>query len=225
MNALEFDKLKALNLSHISRTLYIFYLSPMAIKDEHTLDLGALATNLNSQSCFFKTIASIDIVKLCLTELEQLGFIKRRVPNSPWESALIDYPLKEQMTNTMPSLPFNMYKDWSPGMTFKDAALMVGLDNCEFSNQELTEFKSFWISKAEKRNQFSWERTFALKLVKKRRAQVSNQVAKSSPLLANNGNLVAQNSTLTAKTPSLCAQGVNPCAKTQEDGPSFEDFI
>ena len=180
MNQTELERLQSPQLSHIARTLYIFHLHKLSKIDVHSLDLGYISHLLSSQSRFFPTVASLEVVKLCLTELEGLGFIKRRIPNAPWNNALIDYPLADKSLDQLPELPFCMHKDWQPSPSFKDAALVVGLENPDFEDAELTEFVSFWLSRSERRNQISWERTFALRLLRQRRAKAPKIQAKTS---------------------------------------------
>lgn len=180
MNQTELERLQSPQLSHIARTLYVFHLHKLSKIDEHSLDLGYISRLLSSQSRFFPTVATLEVVKLCLTELEDLGFIKRRVPHAPWSSALIDFPLADKSLEQLPEPPFCMHKDWQPSASFKDAALVVGLEDPDFEDNELTEFVSFWLSRQEKRNQISWERTFALRLLRQRRAKAPKVQTKAS---------------------------------------------
>lgn len=197
MNQTELERLQSPQLSHIARTLYIFHLHKLSKIGEHNLDLGYISRLLSSQSRFFPTVATIEVVKLCLTELEDLGFIKRQIPNTPWNCALIDYPLAEKSLEMLPELPFFMHQNWQPSASFKDAALIVGLENPDFSDTELTEFISFWISRSERRNQISWERAFALRLLRQRRARTPKIQTKTSPQapIAESGSFAKINKT------------------------------
>ena len=59
-----------------------------------------------------------------------------------------------------------MHSSWRPQANFYQACLLVGLDDCSFTEQDLKAFTSFWSGKHEQRNQISWERAFATRLLK-----------------------------------------------------------
>ena len=170
MNQTELERLESPLLSHISRSLYAFYLHKMATTKQ-SLNLPEMANFLSNQSRFFPTQANLEVVKLCLTELEDLGLIKRSLAHCPWAQANIEFPLADKELEELPTKPFLMTKNWKPSPSFRDAALMVGLENCEYSQAELSEFISFWRSRQDMRNQISWERAFAIKLRRNRQAQ------------------------------------------------------
>ncbi len=232
MNALELKSLKNSALSHIARTLYVFYMRPKAEIGENTLDLMEISKLLSSDSKFFPSQINLDVVKLCLTELEDLGFIKRRIANAPWVSAIIDFPLVDKELLDLPKKPFCLDKDWHPGPSFKDAALMVGLSDVNYTTKDLKAFVSFWSSKQEMRNQIAWERAFAMRLLRQKSARGSesslnkialapNLVAQSAKIVAESGSLstapTAINSTIIPKAQSVPA---NPVAKTSQ---SYDD--
>ena len=59
-----------------------------------------------------------------------------------------------------------MHSSWRPQANFYQACLLVGLDDCSFTEQDLKAFTSFWSGKHEQRNQIAWERAFATRLLK-----------------------------------------------------------
>ena len=69
MNTAELEILQSKTLSHLSRSLYAFFLRPNAEKNILKLDTMAAAYYLSSSSSCFPTQASLDTVLKCLDEL------------------------------------------------------------------------------------------------------------------------------------------------------------
>lgn len=173
MNTVELKKLRDPHLSHLSRSLYAFFLRPAAVMGEYRVDLGAVCNYLYSDSNFFPTPADQRSARLCLCELELCGLIRRDSQEENWEGAMLKFPCFENELAELPARPFAMSKDWHPGPGFREACLLCGLEESTFSAQELAGFTGYWAAKPEVRTQSAWERTFALRLGRRRSAKTA----------------------------------------------------
>lgn len=173
MNALELKNLTSGAVSHIGRSLYAFYLRPRAERGISMVSLSGVCAYLACRSSFFPTSDDLRIATLALDELEQAGFIRRADNDAAWNGALISYPLFTSELNELPSKPFQMTLSWRPGASFENACKTCGLSDCQFEEQELTGFRSYWASRPELRSQIAWERAFAQRLSRSRSARVS----------------------------------------------------
>lgn len=166
MNISEVNALNNKELSHIARSLYTFYLRPNAEQHHNVIDLNSITTYLFSYSKAFPTTPNFDVACMCLKELEVHNLICRVDKTSPWQGSIITLPLFVQEDEVLPSPPFAMHSSWRPQANFYQACLLVGLDDCSFTEQDLKAFTSFWSGKHEQRNQIAWERAFATRLLK-----------------------------------------------------------
>lgn len=167
MNTAELEILQSKTLSHLSRSLYAFFLRPNAEKNILKLDTMAAAYYLSSSSSCFPTQASLDTVLKCLDELSAHKLVSYTQDAATGEYS-VRLPLFMKEMRDLPALPFQMHLEWRPGPGFSQAALLCGLADSTFSGSDLCSFISYWISKPEKRNQSAWERAFAQRLSRKR---------------------------------------------------------
>ena len=79
MNIVELNKLTNSKLSHLSRSLYTFYLRPLAEQNQCIIDLVSVANYLFSDSIYFKTLPNFEVAAMALNELEEIGLINRVV--------------------------------------------------------------------------------------------------------------------------------------------------
>lgn len=177
LNRAEFNQLKSPLLSHLARTMYIFYLHPQAPKGAMQVDPIALTADLVSQSAIMPCSPNLEMIEGALSELEQEQLIARVMPNSPWQGALIIFPLFAQELLEVPHAPFCMYPNWQPGPSFRNAALLAGLIDYSYQEQELAGFINFWLERAARHNQYGWERLFIQRLLKLRSADNFTQAA------------------------------------------------
>lgn len=189
LNRAEFSQLQSTLLSHLARTLYIFYIQPQARVKEVILDPIELTKQLISISTFAPCNPTLSDIDHALNELEQLNLIKRASDASSWQNAPITLPLFAQEINYIPGRAFQMYPSWLPSATYRSVALQAGLVDYDYQEQELQQFISFWLTRTVTRNQQGWERSFALRLLKVRSSQTvsayDHQYKASSNSLAN----------------------------------------
>lgn len=174
LNATEFETLQSKMLSHMARTLYVFYLQPLATKQDVVIDLVHLSAELISNSPIAPCHPDLREVEAALFELENAGLILRVQENAPWESAEICFPLYAKGGEELPLRPFRMYVGWQPGPNFRFAALQAGLTNRNYRNSELLEFVNYWCSRPTERNQHAWELAFVRRLIQLNTAAISN---------------------------------------------------
>lgn len=171
MNPVELKRLLDPSLSHLSRSLYTFFLRPAAVRGPYSVNLDAVTNYLCSDSAFFPTPADRRSAQLCLCELELCGLIRRENAAENWEGAKLKFPCFETELSEMPARPFAMTKDWQPGPGFMEACLLCGLEDNNFTPGDLAGFTGYWAAKPEKRTQTAWERTFAQRLCRRRSAR------------------------------------------------------
>ena len=177
LNRAEFNQLKSQMLSHLARTMYLFYLRPSAPQGAVNVDPVALTSDLVSHSAIMPCNPTLELIEGALLELEQEHLIARVMPNIPWQGALVIFPLYAQELMEVPHAPFRMYAQWQPGPSFRNAALMAGLVDYSYQEPELISFINFWLERGALHNQYGWERLFIQRLLKLRSANTLVQVA------------------------------------------------
>lgn len=224
MNRSEFHALESSNLSHLARSLYLFYLRPLATQRKIIVDLNELTAKLTNNSDAFPFNAELHQVAALIEELYRheliapifgfqqddytfYGVSGRPQPNpnenyqdksfpiddtslkNPaianrliirWNLIEIKLPLFAEFVPAERPRLFRMYDSWEPGATFRDLALMAGLIDYSYSEQELVAFINYWTSQYMERNQQGWERTFIKRLIKLRFASASQERRLSS---------------------------------------------
>ena len=171
LNRAEFAQLQSTLLSHMARTLYIFYIQPIARSGQLIVDPIAMTKQLISISSYAPCNPSLKDVEQALLELEQINLIKRAPGTISWQGAHVILPLFVMETNFVPSRPFQMYPSWQPSASYPTVALQAGLIDYHYQDHELQSFISFWITRTLSRNQQAWERSFVMRLLKVRSAQ------------------------------------------------------
>ena len=177
LNRAEFNQLKSQMLSHLARTMYLFYLRPSAPQGAVNVDPVALTSDLVSHSAIMPCNPTLTMIEGALLELEQEHLIARVMPNIPWQGALVIFPLYAQELMEVPHAPFRMYAQWQPGPSFRNAALMAGLVDYSYQELELMSFINFWLERGALHNQYGWERLFIQRLLKLRSANTLIQIA------------------------------------------------
>lgn len=89
LNSAEFSQLKNPNLSHLARSLYVFYLKPAYQQGHKQIDLRTLTAQLVSYSEFLPLSPSSEQIGLALNELEQLQLV-RLVKNPQEDNTLLE---------------------------------------------------------------------------------------------------------------------------------------
>ena len=171
LNRAEFAQLQSTLLSHMARTLYIFYIQPIARSGQLIVDPIAMTKQLISISSYAPCNPSLKDVEQALLELEQINLIKRAPDTISWQGAHVILPLFVMETNFVPSRPFQMFPSWQPSASYPTVALQAGLIDYHYQDHELQSFISFWITRTLSRNQQAWERSFVMRLLKVRSAQ------------------------------------------------------
>ena len=173
LNQAEFTQLLEPQLSHMARTLYVFYLQPEARKQLVIIDLATLTSKLNSYSETMPCTAGLREVTAALNELERVGLIAKDIPpsNNPsndWNFVPLKFPLLEAELKQVPSRPFNMTPTWEPSAHLRNEALLVGLSDCTYTQQELRSFINYWCTTPRTNTQNGWEKLFVQHLLRKR---------------------------------------------------------
>lgn len=166
LNQSEFSKLQQQNISHMARTLYIFYLQPQYCQGANRIDCYELSSHLVSTSSLFPYSPTIQDIYKLLDELASEGLISKNNPNKEWNNNTYSLPLYIAATKEYPSKPFRMYQSWQPGPNLKQAALYAGLVDYSYTNNELNEFINYWMVNNTAKNQHAWERAFVQRLLK-----------------------------------------------------------
>ncbi len=173
LNQAEFTQLLEPQLSHMARTLYVFYLQPEARKQLVIIDLATLTSKLNSYSETMPCTAGLREVTAALNELERFGLIAKDIPpsNNPscdWNFVPLKFPLLEAELKQVPSRPFIMTPTWEPSAHLRNEALLVGLSDCTYTTQELRSFINYWCTTPRTSTQNGWEKLFVQHLLRKR---------------------------------------------------------
>ena len=171
MNLTEKKYLASNSISHIAKSLYVFYLRPLAEQNQCIIDLFSVTNYLFSSSSFFPTVPNLEISQRCLDELEYFGLLKRKNQNEPWQGNIFILPYYLQ-EDAVPALPFKMTLQWEPSANFHKSAILCGLEDSTYTPQDLSAFKNYWVNTEELRNQVGWERAFAQRLIKSRQVRV-----------------------------------------------------
>lgn len=172
MNSVEILKLSDYRISHLSKSLYVFYLTDLVQKGINVIDLASAASYLFSSSKDFPTNANIETAVLCLDELERFSLIKKTKETDNWQGCKFTLPLYSvQLDGNMPSRAFTLDEKWTPSENFKNSALLCGLEDYSYTKAELKSFISYWNNRQEFRNQSGWERTFATRLLRLRQTR------------------------------------------------------
>ena len=190
MNSVEILKLSDYRISHLSKSLYVFYLTDLVQKGINVIDLASAASYLFSSSKDFPTNANIETAVLCLDELERFSLIKKTKETDNWQGCMFTLPLYSvQLDGNMPSRAFTLDEKWTPSENFKNSALLCGLEDYSYTQAELKSFISYWNNRQEFRNQSGWERTFATRLLRQRQTRVKKDY-KNQDNQKNNTSIV-----------------------------------
>ena len=127
LNRAEFNQLQSQTLSHMARSMYVFYIQPQVRQGHSLIDPVDLSRKLISSSMAMPCNPTIYDIEIALNELEQHGLIHRLNQAQPWQNASIILPLFARELAFVPQPPFTMVASWQPGPGFKDAALLAGL--------------------------------------------------------------------------------------------------
>lgn len=173
MNASELNYLKSSRLSHISKSLYAFYLRDLAAQNQCIIDLTAIANYLYSESKYFPTVPNYQIAAMCLDELEQAGLIRKITQTDNWQGCTFELPLYIREIQEVPKAPFVMTTKWEPGPGFHKTAILCGLEDSSYTLTDLNAFRHYWCNRNESRNQTGWERAFAQRLLKARQPRAA----------------------------------------------------
>lgn len=173
LNRTEFTQLQSTALSHMARTLYVFYLQPQGRRGLLQVDPIALTKVLVSFSTYAPCTPSLSDVEHALEELEHLNLIAREDKHGVWQNARISLPCFTFETTEIPSRPFLMYPSWQPSASLGTIALQSGLSDYNYQDAELQAFVNFWLRRKVKRSQQAWERSFVSRLLQIRSAQAS----------------------------------------------------
>ena len=179
MNAVELTHLTRHDLSHLARSLYAFFISPRLERGITRLSLNEVLSYLENDSAIFPTSGDMRIAMLVLTELEHAGFIKRTDKNAPYEGQKLSYPFFSTPLENIPERPFAMTTSWKTGPSFSQNCMICGLEDSNYTDQELKAFCVYWSSKNEMRSQTAWERAFAQRLMKARQAKAKKNFLKA----------------------------------------------
>lgn len=188
LNKAEFNQLQDRSLSHMARTLYVFYLQPAVQQGFDKIDLFTLAALLESSSVNEPSSPHPTAVAHILDELMQNGLVRKqegqyrdqennkfqisgldREPDERvlyWQGAHVVLPLFVAAIEHTPQYPFKMHDAWEPGPSFRDVALLAGLTDCSYRDSELRAFIGYWQTRPEARSQTNWERAFVQRLIK-----------------------------------------------------------
>lgn len=190
MNSVEILKLSDYRISHLSKSLYVFYLTDLVQKGINVIDLASAASYLFSSSKDFPTNANIETAVLCLDELEKFSLIKKLKQTDNWQGCMFTLPLYSvQIDGNIPSRAFTLDEKWTPSENFKNSALLCGLEDYSYTQAELKSFISYWNNRQEFRNQSGWERTFATRLLRQRQTRVKKDY-KNQDNKKNNTSIV-----------------------------------
>lgn len=170
LNRAEFNQLQSRMLSHMARSMYVFYIQPQARQGHNIIDPIDLSNKLISNSMAMPCSPTVYDIEEALNELEQNSLIRRLNPNLPWQNASIILPLFARELTHVPQPPFRMFASWQPGPGFRDAALLAGLAEFSYKDQELRTFINYWMTTTSEQTQSSWERAFIKRLLKMRSA-------------------------------------------------------
>ena len=102
MNNIEFAKLNDKRLSHEARSLYLFYLRPMAERGLCLIDLPALSLAMETISLECPFIPTEKLITGLLNELNALGFIKKKEQSDTWQGCNVILPYFSADTTLLP---------------------------------------------------------------------------------------------------------------------------
>ena len=221
MNSVEILKLSDYRISHLSKSLYVFYLTDLVQKGINVIDLASAASYLFSSSKDFPTNANIETAVLCLDELERFSLIKKTKETDNWQGCMFTLPLYSvQLDGNMPSRAFTLDEKWTPSENFKNSALLCGLEDYSYTQAELKSFISYWNNRQEFRNQSGWERTFATRLLRQRQTRVKKDY-KNQDNKKNNTSIVQSAGSLI--NPTLNTVFCAPSSNYTSDSNSMTD--
>ena len=206
MNNIEFAKLSDKRLSHEARSLYLFYLRPMAERGLCLIDLPALSLAMETISSVCPFIPTENLITDLLNELNLLGFIEKKTQSDTWQGCSVVLPYFNADTTLLPQKPFAMSASWRPSSNFTQTCLMAGLHSADFTESELNSFISYWSGRHELRNQHAWERAFALRLLKHRGAYAAS--GKNTPTAAATAAKAVNTSAAVAQKASAKAEKI-----------------
>lgn len=221
MNSVEKLKLSDYRISHLSKSLYVFYLTDLVQKGINVIDLASAASYLFSNSQSFPTNANLETAVLCLDELEKFSLIKKVKQTDNWQGCIFTLPLYSvQVEGNVPSRAFTLDDKWTPSENFRNSALLCGLEDYSYTQTELKSFISYWNNRQEFRNQSGWERTFATRLLRQRQTRVKKDF-KNQDKQKNNTSISQSVGTVVNSTlnPVFCA----PSSSNDSDLNSLTD--
>ncbi len=180
MNNTEFEKLQQSDLSHEARSLYLFFIRPRAEKGIFYADLGEIISMMHNTSAVCPFAAEPAVCSMLLQELFEAGLLQEATPAEQAQGRQYSLPYFVAESLVLPALPFVMHYSWRPGPAFVQTALLAGLTDADFTENELQSFIAYWSCKPERRNQNAWERAFAQRLKRSREAKVRKGRAQHS---------------------------------------------
>ena len=110
MNNIEFAKLSDKRLSHEARSLYLFYLRPMAERGLCLIDLPALSLAMETISSVCPFIPTENLITDLLNELNLLGFIEKKTQSDTWQGCSVVLPYFNADTTLLPQK--NLIRRW-----------------------------------------------------------------------------------------------------------------
>ena len=179
LNRAEFIQLQSTVLSHLARTMYVFYIKPQARQGNTLIDPVALASQLVSTSTSAPCSPSLEDIEAALNELEMLSLIEREQEDAVWQNASVTLPFFLEETKIVPGMPFTMFLAWEPSASLREVALNMGLADFSYQESELRDFISFWINNRMRRSQHGWETAFIRRLMKNRASDATRTYAAS----------------------------------------------
>ncbi|MCK0535595.1 MULTISPECIES: DnaT-like ssDNA-binding domain-containing protein [unclassified Anaerobiospirillum] len=179
LNRAEFIQLQSTVLSHLARTMYVFYIKPQARQGNTFIDPVALASQLVSTSTSAPCSPSLEDIEAALNELEMLSLIEREQEDAVWQNASVTLPFFLEETKIVPGMPFTMFLAWEPSASLREVALNMGLADFSYQESELRDFISFWINNRMRRSQHGWETAFIRRLMKNRASDATRTYAAS----------------------------------------------
>lgn len=209
MNNVEFEKLQDSALSHQARSLYLFYLRPLAEKGIYQAPLSEISHVMFNNSPVCPFAATPEICQALMNELFAVGLLAPPNEREARLGAQYRLPYFETQNFTLPEMPFMMHDAWRPGPAFAQSALLSGLESADFAENELKSFIAYWSCKPERRNQIAWERTFAQRLKRSREARVRRSSAQQASGLRQSAEQVSAFGQ-SAEVASGIAQGYTP---------------
>lgn len=190
---IEKQVLERKSLSFQAKYLYMFILRQNAILNNFKIDILSLCEQM---ICTSRLAAFSPLPKHINALLHEL-YAHRLIAVSNYTNTLnfngksISLPYFQNSSNVT-GKPFFIFYTWQPSNGFYANAIACGLNDCNYSQEDLHDFISYWSNRAEQRNQSGWERAFISRLLRKRQASAVSNKAATRSLAAQVPNIKAQ---------------------------------